>query len=61
MYNEIMKRREAKEPTMKITTIRLAEALLKRVKIRAVEEGLTFQALLTQALEDYLKGHKKQS
>jgi predicted DNA binding CopG/RHH family protein len=55
-----MKRREAKEPTMKITTIRLAEALLKRVKIRAVEEGLTFQALLTQALEDYLKGHKKQ-
>lgn len=56
----IMKRREAKEPIMKITTIRLDEALLKRVKHFAVEEGTSFQALLTQALEDYLKGHKKQ-
>ena len=45
---------------MKHTTIRLTEALIKRVKIRAVEQGLTFQALLTQALEDYLKSHKKQ-
>lgn len=62
MYNNIMKRAPvAKEQaTMKHTTIRLTEALIKRVKIRAVEEGLTFQALLTQALEEYLKAHRKQ-
>jgi predicted DNA binding CopG/RHH family protein len=56
-----MKRRgDAKEPTMKITTIRMPDPLLKRVKIRAVEEGLTFQALLIAALEEYLKAHRKQ-
>jgi predicted DNA binding CopG/RHH family protein len=62
MYNNIMKRAPAakEQATMKHTTIRLTEALMKRVKIRAVEEGTTFQALLTQALEEYLRGHKKQ-
>lgn len=56
-----MKRRgDAKEPTMKITTIRMPDPLLKRVKIRAVEEGTTFQALLIAALEEYLKTHRKQ-
>ena len=56
-----MKRRgDAKEPTMKITTIRMPDPLLKRVKHLAVEEGMTFQALLIQALEEYLKAHKKQ-
>ena len=56
-----MKRRgAAKEPTMKITTIRMPDPLLKRVKHLAVEEGMTFQALLIQAFEEYLKAHKKQ-
>ena len=59
MYNSIMKR-GAKEETMKVTTIRMPEALLKRVKIRAVEEGRSFQALLIAAVEDYLKTHRRQ-
>ncbi len=45
---------------MKVTTIRMPEALLKRVKIRAVEEGRSFQALLIAAIEDYLKTHPRQ-
>jgi predicted DNA binding CopG/RHH family protein len=48
-----------KENPVKHTTIRLPEALLKRAKIKAIEEGTTFTALLIEALEARVKQSRK--
>jgi hypothetical protein len=41
------------------TTIRVRRALWKAVRIRAVEEDLTAEALVVKALEAYLGGKKR--
>jgi predicted DNA binding CopG/RHH family protein len=43
---------------MKVTTIRLPEALLKAAKIRAVKTGTTLQDLVADALTTLLKTRK---
>ncbi|HUY28824.1 MAG TPA: hypothetical protein VMV27_15550 [Candidatus Binataceae bacterium] len=44
---------------MKQTTVRLPAALLKRAQHFAVDADNTVQALIIEALEEYLKTHKK--
>jgi predicted DNA binding CopG/RHH family protein len=44
------------EARMKPTTIRLPEELLKRAKIRAVENGTSLQTLVIEALGVHLEG-----
>jgi hypothetical protein len=45
----------AKEPITK-TTIRCPKALWDRVRIRAIQENISAEALAVRALAQYLKG-----
>jgi predicted DNA binding CopG/RHH family protein len=40
------------------TTLRLPRELLNTVRHRAIDEGVTFQAIVEKALVAYLKGGK---
>lgn len=40
-------------------TVRLGDDLAERLKIRAVKDRRTLQAIVTIAIEDYLKGSSK--
>jgi len=44
---------------VKKTTIRLPQDIWKRARVRALDEGTDFQAVVTRALELYLKSAPK--
>jgi hypothetical protein len=51
---------DAARAAWRMTTIRMPEPLIKRARLYSVETDTTFQALLIEALEEYLKAHRKQ-
>jgi plasmid stability protein len=51
--------RSAPAPAVKKTSINVADALWRRVKIRAIEEGREVQAVVADALTAYLATPRK--
>jgi len=47
-----------KPPEETKITVRLPVELWRRIRIRAIENGSTAEALVMEALENYLKGAK---
>jgi hypothetical protein len=67
MYDETMKIGKGKTVkrtagatlNWRMTTIRMPEPLVKRARMYAVETDTTFQALVIEAVEGYLKARGK--
>jgi hypothetical protein len=50
-----MKKKPAARPIIK-TTIRMPEALWKRVRLRSIQEGISAEVLTVAALRKFMKG-----
>lgn len=46
--------REKEPVVMRLFSVRLPEDLVKRIKLRAIEEDLPYQELVAKALNEYL-------
>jgi predicted DNA binding CopG/RHH family protein len=42
-----------------VTSVKVDEDLWKEAKKKAIDEGITLQELLNDAVEEYLRTHKK--
>jgi len=64
LTEEIAKAREAAEATITKSermNIRISPRDLKRLKIRAIEEGIPYQTLVSSILHKYLTGRLKEA
>ena len=64
LAEEIAKAREAAEATLTKSermNIRISPRDLKRLKIRAIEEGMPYQTLVSSILHKYLSGRLKEA
>jgi len=50
--------KKALKPVVKLTTVRLDAGLLRRARIWALNHDTTFQKMLADALEQYMRGGK---
>jgi hypothetical protein len=59
MFREISHMSEIKEEKYETTSVKMKPTLWKEAKKQAIDEGKTVSQLMEEAIDEYLKEHRK--